>query len=194
MGYTYDQRSPIKPRRPTLFLSWGRGPDFTKSDAIQTRSEIAAMASYLLIQVASNSLIILYDPSHSASRQIPQLLHIRERQFQVPDFIRDPSPAAFMLACLAYAFAAAAFYTSHPNDQYQRRFLLLAIFVATILSFPTFHSLKSCLPPMSTAALVLSAITHRMFPALRTEAVEEEAGVQFNDNKAPCQEKYTETS
>lgn len=97
-----------------------------------------------------------------------------------------------MLACLAYAFAAAAFYTSHPKDQYQRRFLLLAIGIATILSFPTFLSLKNWLPPMSTAALVLSAFTHGMFPAWRTETVENEERVESRNDEAVCQEKKPE--
>ena len=188
MGYAYDQKWSVEPRGPTYCLSWVWGPDITTSDASQIWSGIARMASNLLVQVISSALIIVYDPSHSAARHSGQvsfsfflmwkpdyhaLPDISHHCVQLPDFIRDPLPATFMLACLAYAVAAAAFYRLHPNDQYQQRFLLLAICSATFLSFPSIHDMRIWLPPMITAALMLSLFTHSIFPSLRAEAVEE---------------------
>ena len=206
MAYAYDQKWPVEPRGPTLSLSWGRGPDVTTPDAIQTWSDIATMAFYLLVQVTSSSIIIVYDPSHSLARHTPQVspmwnpdYHastdsplILERHVQLPDFIRDPSPAAFMLACLAYAFAAAAFYRLHPNDKYQHRFLLLAVCSATFLSFPSIHGMRSWLPSMTTAALVLSLFTHSAFPSLRAEAVKKVEGSDVKNNMPSGQEKQLE--
>lgn len=73
MGYSYDQEWPIEPRGPKLRLLWRWSPDFTTSNALQTWSEMAGITFYLLIQVTSILLINLYDPSHSAARQIPQV-------------------------------------------------------------------------------------------------------------------------
>ena len=99
-----------------------------------------------------------------------------------------------MLACLAYAFSAAAFYRSCPNDQYQQRFLLLAVCVATFLSFATTHNMRSWLPPTITAALVLSLFTHSIFPSLRAEAFEEGEEAGYKNDESLCQEKQTETT
>lgn len=99
-----------------------------------------------------------------------------------------------MLACLAYAFAAAAFYRLHPNDQYQHRFLLLALCSATFLSFPSIHDMRSWLPPMTTAALVLSLLTHCTFPSLRAEAVKKVERSDAKNNIPSCREKQPEQS
>ena len=97
-----------------------------------------------------------------------------------------------MLACLAYAFAAAAFYKLRPNDQYQHRFLLLAICSASFLSFPSIHDMRRSLPPMITAALLLSLFIHSTFPSLRAEAVKEVGRSDFKDITPPGQEKQAE--
>lgn len=73
MGYNYDQEWPIEPRGPKLPLLWRWSPDFTTCDAVQEWSEMVEITFYLLIQVTSSLFIILYDPSHSAARQIPQV-------------------------------------------------------------------------------------------------------------------------
>lgn len=123
-----------------------------------------------------------------------QSLHILGQDLPVPAFIRTLSPEAFMLACLTYAFSAAAFYKLRPNDQYQQRFLLLAVCVVTCLCFATNHNMRSWLPSTITAALVLSTFTHSMFPSLRAKAFEEADEAAYNSDEPLCQEKQVETT
>ena len=63
--YIYNQRWLIH-RTPMLSGSWGRGPDFTTSDATQMWTKIACS---VLTQVGVSPLIMSYHPSHSAARQ-----------------------------------------------------------------------------------------------------------------------------
>lgn len=126
-------------------------------------------------------------PRSIKSTLTPQSLHALERYFDVPDFIQDPSPEAFMLACLTYAFATIAIYRLHPNDQYRQRFLLSAMCFAALLSSIKFHNIRNWLPSTITAASVLSLFTHYIFPNLRADAVEvEERGI--NGDKPLCLE------
>ena len=171
---------------------------------------MAAMAFHLLVQMASGSLIMLYDPSHTAVRWVPQVrltwrpchialliqqpFQILERHSILPNFIRDPSPISFMLTCVAYAVAAAAFSSLHPNDQYRHRFLFCAVCIAPVLSLVTTQHIRSLLPPTITTASVLSVFTHSLFPSLRAEAIEEVDRVESRDEKVPCQEKQIETT
>ena len=94
-----------------------------------------------------------------------------------------------MLACLAYTFTAASFYAMRPNDLFRHQFLLFAISIATSLSFVTEQNIRTWLPPVITAALVLSAFTHQRFPRLRAELVDEVDEVDFRHDDTLCQKE-----
>ena len=97
-----------------------------------------------------------------------------------------------MLACLAYAFTAASFYAMRPNDRYRHQFLLFAISIATSLSFFTRENIRTWLPPVITAALVLSVFTHQVFPSLRAEVADEVDEVDLRPDKNLCQKERSE--
>ena len=97
-----------------------------------------------------------------------------------------------MLACLAYAFTAAPLYAMRPNDRYRHEFLLFAISTATSLSFITKQNIRTWLPPVITAALVLSVFIHHIFPSLRAELVDEVDEVDTIRDKTLCQKERSE--
>ena len=97
-----------------------------------------------------------------------------------------------MLACLAYAFTAAPFYAIRPNDQYRYQFLLFAVNIATSLSIVTKQNIRTWLPPVITAALVLSVFTHQIFPSLRAEVVDEVDEVDLRPDESLCQKERHE--
>lgn len=82
MGCTSDQKWPIEPwaipQRHHPFLSdqpflRGRDRKVASGNAVRTWSEKVEMAFSVLIQIGASPLIMLYDPSHSAARQKPQV-------------------------------------------------------------------------------------------------------------------------
>ena len=73
MVFTKDQKRPAEPRGSILHTSSGQSPDVTVSNAIQAWHERTLMVASLLTQIASGYLIVSYDPSHSASQELPQV-------------------------------------------------------------------------------------------------------------------------
>lgn len=141
----------------------------------------------LLTQAANSYLIVSYDPSHSTRRELPQSLYIHGREFQVPSFIRDPSPETLMLACLTYALKTTVLYRSQPRDQYQYHFLISAVGLAISLAYVNIGTMRSWLPPFIIVAQVLSRFIHYLCPSLRSETIVEGERQEVQDHKSLCE-------
>ena len=77
-----------------------------------------------------------------------------------------------MLACLVYAYTSGSFHRLHSTNQYQNRFLAAGGLIAVLLSLLEPTSIKTWLPGMLTAALLLSAICHKLYPQWRIDLAE----------------------
>lgn len=167
-------------------LIWRQNPDITSADATlfesgRTRHEITQSICSVILQAASSYFIILYDPSHPEQQKdrhglkLPLCSH---PEIHISNLFADPSPGAFVLACLVYALAAASFHQLHANHQYQNRFLTAGGSVAILLSLAHLGTVKTFMPCTITIALLSSSIFHHLYPNWRLEAAEEIDGVE----------------
>lgn len=102
MDCNCDQKWPIEPwaipQRHQPFLSdqpfvSGRDPKVASGSAVLTWAEEVEMAFSVLIQIGASPLIMLYDPSHSAARQKPQVrLTWDPVHYAFPDMIVTTHP------------------------------------------------------------------------------------------------------
>lgn len=76
MGCTCDQKCSLEPwslnQRHQRFFG-GRDPNVASGEAVRRWAEKVEMAFSVLMQIGASPLIILYDPSHSAARQKPEV-------------------------------------------------------------------------------------------------------------------------
>lgn len=178
---------------------WRRNADTTFADATtlesgRIRYRMARSICSVILQAASSSFIILYDPTHPRQQKDGDVLKpplCSHPQVRIPNSIADPSPATFILACLFYAFAAASFHQLHANDQYQNTFLTAGASVAVLLSLAQFGTVKDFMPCAITIALMLSASVHCLYPGWRLKVAEELDGAEGDHMD---QEKHTQAT
>lgn len=100
MSYNYDQTWPVEPRGRTPCPFCQGSQDVVASDAIQTWSrhkrwfKKGEMAFSVLIQVGISPLIMLYDPTHSAARQIPRVRLVRDPHHALTEMTVTTHPRA----------------------------------------------------------------------------------------------------
>lgn len=104
----------------------------------------------------------------------------KSRSFHFSSIIEKPSPPVFLAACIAFAFAVAAFRYSHRQDPFEDHFIVTSIMVAIYLSWASENFLmtvKSMVPWSVILGLILSSLAHRVLGSFSKARFDASGGI-----------------